>query len=297
VNYEEKLLELMSLDTRLFVLTSENRGPVVSVAERFPDRFCDVGICEQTMVGIAAGMSKFCGLITIVHAMASFLTMRAYEFIRTDIGIHRLPVKIVGSSPGIYSEFNGPTHQAIEDVALMHTIPSMNIFVPADMNELVLGMEKIISSEEPWYIRYNNFKGENGHTDFQIGKAEVIGIGDEVAILTYGAMFENSLKLLNLLSDHGIFGKVLNMRCLSPIDENAIVTAAIECGRLVVIEDHFKFGGLYTLISEILIKNKIVASVDSFCFLDYFKAGSATDIISYYGLSYKKIFEAIYGDV
>src|SRR5258708_25050094 len=123
-SYEDTLAKLAEHERRIVVMTAENRAAIRGLAARLGDRFIDVGICEQTMIGTAAGLALR-GRIPVCHALATFLTMRAFEFIRTDVGIARLPVKLVGGVPGFLSDGNGPTHQALEDIALMRGIPNM----------------------------------------------------------------------------------------------------------------------------------------------------------------------------
>ena len=139
-SYEDALYRLAEEDDRLIVMTAENRAAIRALPERLGARFIDVGIAEQTLVGMAAGLAVR-GRIPVIHALAAFLTLRAFEFIRTDVGIPGLPVKLVGSFPGFVSEANGPTHQAIEDVALMRGIPNMKVFCPADLDDLLIGLE------------------------------------------------------------------------------------------------------------------------------------------------------------
>src|SRR3569833_2365758 len=136
MTYEELLTEIALSDARFIVMTAENRALVRTIPKVLGDRFIDTGITEQTMVGMAAGLALR-GRIPIIHALAPFLTMRAYEFIRTDVGIARLPVKLSGYIPGLLSDGNGPTHQSIEDVAIMRGIPGMEVFCPADEDDLV----------------------------------------------------------------------------------------------------------------------------------------------------------------
>src|SRR5882672_1171944 len=131
LTYEEFLKQRALADEALVVLTAENRTAIPNLPGHLGPRFIDVGICEQTMIGVAAGLALR-GRTPVVHALATFLTMRAFEFIRTDVGIPRLPVTLVGGVPGFLSETNGPTHQALEDVALMRGIPFMHVFCPAD---------------------------------------------------------------------------------------------------------------------------------------------------------------------
>src|SRR5262249_37740008 len=147
-------LDLALSDERFIVLTAENRSAIRSLPAALGARFIDVGIAEQTLVGAAAGLALR-GRIPVAHALASFLTMRPFEFIRTDVALPDLPVKLVGAVPGLLSEANGPTHQALEDVALMRGIPRMGVFCPADEEDMLLGLSSVLRSSRPFYIRHN----------------------------------------------------------------------------------------------------------------------------------------------
>jgi transketolase len=138
-NYEQTLLELAQADERIIIMTAENRAAIRNLPNLLPGRFIDTGITEQTMVGAAAGLALR-GRVPVLHALATFLTLRAFEFVRTDVGIGGLPVKLVGGVPGFLSDGNGPTHQAIEDVSLMRGIPGFHVFCPADEEDLVLAL-------------------------------------------------------------------------------------------------------------------------------------------------------------
>src|SRR5262245_27479814 len=158
-------------------MTAENRAAIRHVEAELGERFIDVGIAEQTLVGAAAGLALR-GRIPIVPGIAAFLTMRAFEFIRSDAGISGLPVKLVGWQPGLLSEANGPTHQAIEDVALMRAIPGMEIFCPADEAELVQTMTTVVDRPGPCYIRFNSVEPAVSHSrDQEYGRAELISGG------------------------------------------------------------------------------------------------------------------------
>src|SRR5215471_14054191 len=154
VTYEERLAEIAESNPSVVVMTAENRAAIRNLPVTLGPRFIDVGIAEQTLVGAAAGLALQ-GRVPVAHALASFLTMRAFEFIRTDVGIARLPVKLVGSLPGILSEANGPTHQALEDVALMRVVPGFEVFCPADAEDLRLGLPAVVLSRSPTYVRLN----------------------------------------------------------------------------------------------------------------------------------------------
>src|SRR6516225_5933949 len=191
MNYEQLLIETALADERFIVMTAENRALVRNVPAALKGRFIDTGITEQTMIGMACGLALR-GRIPIVHALAPFLTMRAYEFIRTDLGIAHLPVKLSGYIPGFLSDGNGPTHQSIEDVAIMRGIPGMEVYAPADEDDLVKMLPHIWSSDAPAYVRVNHKKGAYTHAPFERGRAEVIAEGEDVTILVYGFLFENA---------------------------------------------------------------------------------------------------------
>src|SRR6201996_1351589 len=145
------------------------------------------------MIGMAAGRAVR-GRIPVVPALAPFLTMRAYEFIRTDAGIAHLPVKLSGYIPGFLSDGNGPTHQAVEDVAIMRGIPGMEVYSPADEDDLVKMLPYIWSTPSPAYVRINHRKGSYTHMPYEPGKAEVVAEGHDLTILVYGLLFENALQ-------------------------------------------------------------------------------------------------------
>src|SRR6185312_10907320 len=188
MNYEETLAGLAKNDERIVVMTAENRALIRNMPALLGERFIDTGITEQTMIGAAAGLALR-GRVPVCHALATFLTMRAFEFIRTDVGIPGLPVKLVGAVPGFLSEANGPTHQAIEDIAILRTIPRMEIVCPADEVELLEAMPQVVASGAPCYVRFCGAKPAVAHTTpFEMGRAEVLSEGDDVSILTYGVL-------------------------------------------------------------------------------------------------------------
>src|SRR5580704_18215458 len=162
MTYEELLVSTAQKDERFIVMTAENRALVRNAQRQLGNRFIDTGITEQTLVGMAAGLAMR-GRIPIVHALAPFLTMRAFEFVRTDVGIARLPVKLSGYIPGLLSDGNGPTHQAIEDVSIMRGIPGMEVYCPADEDDLVKMLPAIWRTPAPAYVRINHRQGAYSH--------------------------------------------------------------------------------------------------------------------------------------
>ena len=258
-SYEDALHRLAEEDDRIIVMTAENRAAIRTLPERLGPRFIDVGIAEQTLVGMAAGLALR-GRIPVIHALAAFLTQRAFEFIRTDVGIPGLPVKLVGSFPGFVSEANGPTHQAIEDVALMRGIPNMRVFCPADLDDLLIGLDTVLRDPAPYYIRYNAQSPVVTHTpDFAPGRAEVLAEGRDATFLTYGVLFSECHQAAERLRKNGLSVGLVNLRTLKPVDRELLVALARSCRLLVVVEDHFKTGGLYSILAETLLEAGVTA--------------------------------------
>ncbi len=290
MNYEELLIQLVKEDERIIVMTAENRAAIRNLPDIIKDRFIDVGIAEQTMIGMAAGFALR-GRIPIVHSLATFLTMRAFEFIRTDVGIGNLPVKLVGAVPGFLSDGNGPTHQAIEDISLMRGIPPVNIFCPSDEEDMLLGLREVILHPSPFYIRFNNMRPAVEHnTDFRIGKAEVISEGRDIVILTYGILLKQAVEAAGILRSEGKSVGVINLRTLKPIDEELLKSICLSDVLAVTLEDHFITGGLFSILSECLVKEKIRCSVLPIALENkWFKPALLPDVLEYEGFTAEQI--------
>jgi transketolase len=292
--YEQFLKERAQSDDALIVMTAENRAVIRNLPAALGPRFIDVGICEQTMIGAAAGLALR-GRTPVTHALATFLTMRAFEFVRTDVGIPGLPVTLVGGVPGFLSEANGPTHQALEDIALMRGIPGMQVFCPADREELILGMQAVLDSRRPTYVRFA--AGEPAvthHAPFVIGKAETVADGHDVAILVYGFLLGEAERARQALEARGISVRLVNMRMPKPVDETAIVDAARETKLVVTVEDHFLTGGLYSIVAEVLLKHRRSARVLPIALEErWFKPALLADVLSYEGYTGPQLAERI----
>jgi len=271
--YEVTLRALAEADPRIIVLTAENRAAIRNLPAVLGGRFIDFGICEQTMVGAAAGLALR-GRIPVVHALATFLTLRAFEFIRTDVGIAGLPVKLIGSVPGFLSDGNGPTHQAIEDLALMRAIPGMQVFCPADERELCEGLPAVLASPSPCYVRLNTRASSpamlanagarlaGAREPFTLGQAEVLTDGADLAVLGAGFLVPNILEACTALrAAAGVEARVVNLRTVAPLDEGAIVDAARACGLVVTVEDHLLVGGIYQAVCEVLVRHRVFVPV------------------------------------
>jgi transketolase len=295
MSYEELLTKTALEDERFVVMTAENRALVRNLPAKLGRRFVDTGITEQTMVGAAAGLALR-GRIPVLHALATFLSMRAFEFIRTDTGIPNLPVKLSSFIPGFLSDGNGPTHQAVEDISIMRGIPNVTVFAAADEQDLVGMLPAIWASPNPAYVRINTRQTTYNHSPFEIGKAEIISEGADVTILTYGLLFEQALVAVQILKEQGLSVGLINMRSLKPVDEQAIVKAAKTSKLLVTLEDHFNIGGLYSIVAETLLKHQTTAKVMSYG-LDgkWFKPALLPAVLEYEGFTGKQIAEKILG--
>ncbi len=292
-NYEQTLLEMAQADERYVVMTAENRAAIRNLPDLLGDRFIDTGITEQTMVGAAAGLALR-GRIPILHALATFITLRAFEFVRSDVGIGNLPVKLVGGVGGFLSDGNGPTHQAIEDVSLMRGIPNMHVFCPADEQELVMAMPAVLSSPHPMYIRHNALKPVVDHQPFEIGKAEQLSDGSDVAILVYGMLLAQVWEAKHLLEQEGISVRVINVRMPKPIDEEAVLAAARETDLLVTVEDHFQTGGLFSIVSELLALSQETADILPIALNErWFKPATLPRVLEYEGFTGPQLADRI----
>lgn len=296
MNYQELIKQTALADERIVVMTAENRAVVRELPPVLGPRFIDVGIAEQTMIGTAAGLALR-GRIPICHALAPFLIYRAYEFVRTDVGIAHLPVKLSSWIAGFLSDGNGPTHQAIEDVALMRGIPGMTVFCPADEADMLAMLPAVWASPDPAYVRLIVRKTDFQHAPFQIGKAEVVSKGTDVTLLVYGYLFEEARQAAKLLENKGLSVGLVNMRSLKPVDEQAILDAASGSKRLVTIEDHLLTGGLYSIVAETLLRHRQTADVLPLALREkWFKPGRLPEVLEYEGFTPEKIARAILSD-
>lgn len=250
------LVSLAAKDARIFALEGDLKDSTQSVQfqEAFPARYIDCGIAEQNMVGVAAGLALG-GKIPIVHSFACFISMRAIEQVRTSVAYPRLNVKFVVSHGGISPGTAGTTHHAIEDIAIMRAIPNMTVLVPGDAKEVRQCLEAAIAIDGPVYVRLGASDVEDAYSEqdlFSLGKATTLRKGDDATIITTGMLVHEGIAAADLLrKEHGINTRVLQMASIKPIDQQAIVKAAKETGKIVTVEEHTVLGGLGGAVSEI----------------------------------------------
>jgi len=257
--YESKILSLVEENKKIVILTAENRVSLRNVPEKLNQNFIDVGISEQNLIGIGAGLAKL-GFLPIMHGMSTFLTMRAFEFIRTDLGYPRLPSVLVGTFNGLSATANGtangPTHQAIEDIALMRLVPNMTVVTPSDRLETLKILDNISKLEGPLYIRDSNFESmEIEREPFVWGKNDCIVSGEKIAILSYGTMLDICLKASKKLSEKSVSHAIYNMRFLKPIDKKGLEEIFSKFEKIIVVEDHIEIGGLSSIVKEFALES------------------------------------------
>lgn len=257
----------------------------------YPERFFDCGIAEQNMAGTAAGMAAM-GLVPFISTFAMFASGRAYEIIRNSIGYPHLNVKICATHAGLSVGPDGATHQCNEDFGLMRTIPGMTVMCPSDDIEARKMIRAAYETKGPMYIRLGRSPIPVFHTedyDFQIGKAENVKEGSDVAIIATGIMVYEAMKAADMLEEKGISARVINMPTIKPIDKDAIVKAAKECGKIVTVEEHNIYGGLGEAVCAVVAEEypvpvKRIGVNDAFG-----KSGTADEVLAAYGLTDKNI--------
>lgn len=293
-NYPEIIKKFALENENVVVFTAENRAVVRELPPILNDRFIDVGITEQNMIGMASGMALR-GRIPICHALTNFLLFRAYEFIRNDAGIPHLPVKLSGWIPGFLSDGNGPTHQSLEDVGIMRLIPGMQVFCPSDNDDMCMMLETVWNSPHPSYIRVNPRPAKITHNQpFEIGKAEILDEGKDITLLVYGFLLEEALIAKELLEKQGLQVGLANMRSLEPIDNQYLLSLKDKTSKIVTIEDHFGTGGLATIVSEVLFKNQCLIPLQSISMENrWFKPGLLSEVLEYEGFTGQKLAERI----
>lgn len=247
----EVLAELAETNPDL-VLLSQDLGAVGSFTARFPDRHFDLGITEQNLVGMAAGLAH-AGLLPVVLAMAPFLSMRGFEQIRTDCAYNRNNVKFLAPFAGLEAGAWGATHHAIEDIALLRTIPGMTLLSPADPNETARALRAALAVDGPVYIRIGGLMPIDGYdAPFRIGEVVTLRGGRDLTIIATGPSVAAALAAHDALRADGIGARVLNVHTIKPLERGAIMTAARETGRLLTVEEHSIIGGLGGAVAEML---------------------------------------------
>lgn len=296
--YFKKMLKLIETNDKVCFLASDAlmEGSILRRAmSMYPNRIIDVGIAEQNLVGVAAGMA-ISGMLPYVNAMAPFLIMRALEQIHTDIAYNDVPVKLIGASGGT-SNSGGPTHHLICDFGIMNAIPNMTIVVPSNMNQFLAVIESTIEYPFPIYIRMptQNTTIDSNDQEISIGKARVVHKGNDVTIIATGRCVKEATIAATRLSEECIFVRVVDMHTIKPIDKECIITAAKETENIIIAEDHNAEGGLGTLVCSAIAESGIKCKIRKLGIPDEFALlGNAKQVADYYGFSANGMIDAIH---
>ena len=294
--YGMALLEAAKKDPRIVALDADLSGSTMSryIKNNLPDRFFEMGIAEQNMVSVAAGLS-LTGKIPFAHSFSAFIVGRAYDQIRQGIAVPKLNVKLVGSSYGLSDSGDGATHQAIEDVAIMRAVPNMTVIVPVDAVEVRQAVKVIIEYLGPVYLRISRSEMPvltNEEDKFIIGKPRLISEGKDIAVYANGVMVSMALKAKEMLEKKNISLRVINVSSLKPLDAEAVRQLARGVKGIVTAEEHSLIGGLGCAISDIIgdsIPIRKVGIDDRFGQ----SASSHEDLLEHYGLTPKAIVEKV----
>ena len=274
-------------------LTESTRS--LAFKQKFPDRFVQLGVAEQSMAAIAAGMAM-AGKIPFISSYAAFSPGRNWEQIRTNIALNFVNVKIGGAHAGVSVGPDGATHQAIEDMATMRVIPKMTVIAPCDMIEARKATVAAAEFDGPVYLRFareNSPVFTTDKTPFTIGKAEVFHEGKDVAIIACGPLVHEAFLATHELEKKGISVRVINNHTIKPLDEKTIIKAAKECGAIVTVEEHQILGGLGGAVAEILAKNCPVP-MDFVGVQDHFgESGEPRELLEAFHMVAKDIIKAV----
>ena len=294
--YGQTLVELGRKNPDIVVLDADLANATMTqyFAKEFPSRFFDCGIAEQNMVGIAAGLASS-GKIPFASTFAVFLPGRCFDQVRMSISQPGLNVKLAATHSGITVGEDGISHQAIEDLALICSLPAFTVLVPADAVEANQAVKAASETFGPFYIRLGRPKVPVIYSQdykFEIGKAVSMRQGKDVTIIAIGTMVKAALDAAVNLQSQGIDCSVLNMSTLQPIDQNAIIKAAAETGAIVTAEEHLLHGGLGSIVARITAKNKPVP-MEFVGIKDYAMSGKPAELLERYGLTTKGIQDAV----
>jgi len=263
--------------------------------KEFPERFVQMGVHEQLLAALAAGMALE-GKIPFITSYAMFCPGRAWEMIRTNICLNEVPVKIIGSHAGVSVGPDGATHQAIEDIAILRAIPNMTIVAPCDAIEARKATEALPTIKGPCYARFAREKTPvftTEETPFEIGKAEVFREGNDVAIIACGPLVHNALLAAEELAGEGIDVRVINSHTIKPLDEKTVLAAAKECGAIVTVEEHQITGGLGGAVAEFLSGAHPVPIERIGVQNKFGQSGKPKELIEHYGMGVGHIKEAV----
>ncbi len=296
-SYGEELAKLGEENKDIVVLDADLSTATKTeiFAKKFPDRFINVGIAEQNLMGIAAGLSSF-GKIPYASTFAVFATGRAYEQIRNSIAYPNLNVKICATHAGITVGEDGATHQMLEDLSLMRGLPNMTVICTSDDTQTKWAVREISKIDGPVYLRLCRMATPVIYDiteKFEIGKAVQIGEGTDATIIATGVTVSEAIKAQQILKSKDIDIRVIDMHTIKPIDKNIIIKCAKETKRIITVEDHSIIGGLGSAVCEVL-SEEYPTKVERMGILDSFgMSGKAEELMQYYKIDYNAIVNKV----
>ena len=294
-SYGETLLELGEQNSNVVVLDADLSAATKTnlFAQKYPERFFDMGIAEANMIGTAAGLAT-CGKIAYASTFAAFAAGRAYDQIRCSVAYPKLNVKICATHSGITVGEDGATHQMIEDLSMMRTMPNMLVMCTSDDLQTKWAVQEISKYEGPVYLRLARVKTRKIYDEnqkFELGKAIQIGEGTDATVFATGVTVEQALLAKDELEKQGINIRVVDIHTIKPIDEKMIIKCAQETKKLISVEDHNIIGGLGSAISEVLT-DKYPQKLTRLGIKDCFGlSGKAEELVKYFGIDYETIIE------
>lgn len=300
-SYGEALLEMGKKNENIVVFDADLSTATKTnlFAKEFPNRFFDMGIAEQNMISTAAGMAT-CGKIPYASTFAVFAAGRAYDQIRNSICYPNLNVKICATHAGITVGEDGATHQMIEDISLMRTIPNMTVLSTSDDTQTKWAVKEISKIKGPVYLRLSRLATPiiyDENQKFEIGKAIQIGDGTDGTIFATGVTVSEAIKAQENLKSKGIDVRVVDIHTIKPIDKKIIIKCAKETKRLISIEDHNIIGGLGSAISEVLT-DEYPAKLTRLGIKDTFgKSGKAEELMKYFGITSEQIIKELENNI
>lgn len=292
------LIKKAKEDKDIIVLCSDSRGSasMSPFFETYPEQSVEVGIAEQNLVSISAGLAK-CGKKPYAFSPACFLSTRSYEQAKVDAAYSDTNVKLVGISGGIsYGEL-GMSHHSAQDIAAMSAIPNMRVYLPSDRFQTMKLFEHLLYDEKPAYIRVGRNPVEDIYSEtdcpFEMNHATVHGEGEDVLIVSCGEMVRPALDAAALLQEKGINATVLDMYCVKPLDKNAVIREAKKVRLVITIEEHAPFGGLGSMVSQIVSESYPKMVINMALPDTPVITGKSKDVFDYYHLNAKGIVEKI----
>ena len=294
--YGKALVDLGNENGKVVVLDADLAGATMTkyFKAAHPDRFFDMGIAEADMVATSAGLSTM-GLIPFCSTFAMFGAGRAYDQMRNSVAYPHFNVKLCCSHAGVSVGEDGGSHQCVEDLALMRVIPGMTVIVPADAKEARKAVFALAEYNGPSYLRLARLATPVFEEDypFEIGKANVLREGGDVAVFACGLMVNESLEAAKLLEAEGIHAAVINVHTIKPIDAQCVTEWAEKCGKVITVEEHSTIGGLGDAVADVLM-GKVACKFHKIGVQDQFgQSGKAADVLREYGLTADQIAQEI----